>query len=129
MELIFAAGQDPLFFQLTDLGRQAAAVHLQVICKLLSVVGNGKLGTACGLHAIKQVCHKLFPGGAHGCDLQLPVKEQIPICHQVQKIVDNPAVEAAGIAAAAVRTVICLRKSLLSVFIFLVFMLLIMEVP
>ena len=94
--MVFFAFQDLFLAQLADFGGQAAAVHFQIVCQFLPVIGDGEAVAALDFCLVQQVCHQFFPGGPFGGDLDLLIEYQVLGGHQPQKVEDDPAVESAG---------------------------------
>ena len=88
-KLVPAAFQKAFPAQLTDLGGQAAAVDLQIICQLLPVIGDGEGGAALELGLVQQVSHQLFPGASPGGNLDLLIEDDVFHGHQLQQIEDD----------------------------------------
>ena len=115
-EFVLPALQDPFPAQLADLRGHCAALHLQIIRQCLPVKGDGKPVAALRLGLLQKIGHQLFPGGALGGDLDLLVQDQIVDGHQMEQIVNDLAVECAGIAAAH-RDAAAVQKKYLGIFV------------
>ena len=97
--MIPAARKDSFAAQLADFSAKATALHLQVICQRLTVVGDIESAAMVLLRLVKQVGQQLFARRAARGDLDFLLEEHVLRGKNSHEIVNELPVKRAGIRA------------------------------